>query len=286
MDYLHISSNVAKNGYIAVDCTNNRAKPVSLSSKLALFILCTAGEACFECNMEPMRIKAGQRLCLSQAITLVPRQVSDDFESIVVLASNSWLLECSMGIDVETIQRAVDKPVIDIGDAGLLQLLAYTMRSLVVLQEQPSTRPMSEVAGALMRNLIILLGQANQAVSQRVPYTMADTYFRNFMTLIFEHVTTEHEVAFYADKLNITPKYLNQIAKNKSGYKAKEIISSILVNRIKREIIITGKSMKEIAVMYNFATQSSLGKFFRKHTGSSPIAYREHGAIDDDVTSS
>lgn len=39
--------------------------------------------------------------------------------------------------------------------------------------------------------------------------------------------------------------------------------------------MITGKSMKVIAYEYNFADQSSLGKFFRKMTGESPSAYKK-----------
>ena len=54
----------------------------------------------------------------------------------------------------------------------------------------------------------------------------------------------------------------------------KDIISKFLVARIKRELIISGNSVQRIAYDFNFCDQSSLGKFFKKATGMSPVAFR------------
>ena len=53
------------------------------------------------------------------------------------------------------------------------------------------------------------------------------------------------------------------------------MISIILANQIKRDILESGDSIKGLAYKYGFADQSSLGKFFRKMTGLSPIKYQQ-----------
>ena len=110
-------------------------------------------------------------------------------------------------------------------------------------------------------------------------YTMADTYFRDFVHLVSEHSDKEHEVAFYANRLNITTKYLSDICKQKTEKGAKELISEILISKLKREIRLSGLSLKEIAYKYAFADQSSMGKFFRKMTGLSPLAFKQAGGV-------
>ena len=49
-----------------------------------------------------------------------------------------------------------------------------------------------------------------------------------------------------------------------------------MVNYIKRELMYTDKSMKQLAAEFNFADQSSLGKFFRKLTGQSPLTFKRN----------
>ena len=117
----------------------------------------------------------------------------------------------------------------------------------------------------------------------KVPtYTMADTYFRDFAYLVADYVEREHEVSFYADRLNITTKYLSDICKQKIGKGAKEIISEVLIANLKREVKMSGLSLKEISYKYAFADQSSIGKCFRKMTGVSPIEFKQAGGMKID----
>jgi YesN/AraC family two-component response regulator len=65
------------------------------------------------------------------------------------------------------------------------------------------------------------------------------------------------------------------LCKLKGGRKAKEIITSFLISKIKQEMIMSGKSIKTIAYEYGFSDQSSMGKFFSKNTGMSPSEFRK-----------
>ena len=59
------------------------------------------------------------------------------------------------------------------------------------------------------------------------------------------------------------------------SYGDKEIISTFLISKIKQEMIMSGKTIKDIAYEYGFADQSSMGKFFYKMTGMSPRDFKK-----------
>ena len=95
-----------------------------------------------------------------------------------------------------------------------------------------------------------------------------------FFGLIMKHFKENKDVAFYADKLCITSKYLTMVIKETSGKSAKDWIVEYVILEIKTLLKNTNMNIQEIAIRTNFANQSSLGRFFRKHTGMSLSQYR------------
>ena len=94
-----------------------------------------------------------------------------------------------------------------------------------------------------------------------------------FFELIMKHFKENKDVAFYADKLCITSKYLTMVIKETSGKSAKDWIVEYVILEIKTLLKNTNMNIQEIAIRTNFA-KSSLGRFFRKHTGMSLSQYR------------
>ena len=81
-------------------------------------------------------------------------------------------------------------------------------------------------------------------------------------------------MAFYADKLCITPVYLSQVMQEVNGQGAYEMIADYLVVRIKSLLRNADLDIKDVARQTGFANQSSLSRFFRRQTGMSPSEYR------------
>ena len=96
----------------------------------------------------------------------------------------------------------------------------------------------------------------------------------NFFLLILKHYRENREVAFYAKKLYITPKYLSAVIKEVSGRAAKDWITEYILLEIKSMLKTSALNIQEITVKTRFSNQASLGRFFRKHTGMSPTEYR------------
>lgn len=98
--------------------------------------------------------------------------------------------------------------------------------------------------------------------------------FQHFVALVHEHCTEQREVAFYADRLCISTRYLSTIIRSVAHSTAKEFIDRSVVLEIKMLLGSTELSVQEIAYRLHFPDQSYLGRFFKKHTGVSPTEFR------------
>ncbi|WP_173003125.1 AraC family transcriptional regulator [Chitinophaga sp. SYP-B3965] len=107
--------------------------------------------------------------------------------------------------------------------------------------------------------------------SRKFPYTITFTkdaeLLRRFMQLLHEHFITKKMVTDYADALNVTPSYLNQVVKKISGYTASYHIQQYLVTEAKKQAIYSNRSMKEIAYALGFNDMAHFSKFFKNNSG-------------------
>ena len=247
------------------------------SSDYAIIALCSDGSVDYEFNMEKMHVEAGMRICYHHVVQTRMLHCTSDCRMKALVLDNAFMLDCTVGIETNFIQDVFESPLAEVQEPQVLSALNTMFDLLENLLHFPVNISTRQVSMNLVRSVLLLLCEleANRTQSTRAPYTMADTYFRRFIRLVAEHFKTEHEVSFYAKQLHITPKYLSEICKQKTQRKAKEIISGILLRKLKGDLMNSGKSMKIIADEYGFADQSSLGKFFRKMTGLSPRHYKQ-----------
>lgn len=81
-------------------------------------------------------------------------------------------------------------------------------------------------------------------------------------------------MAYYADKLCITPKYLTIVVRNTSGMSATEWISRIVINNAKALLTGTQMTVQQISNKLNFPNPSFFGQYFLRHVGKTPKEYR------------
>ena len=107
--------------------------------------------------------------------------------------------------------------------------------------------------------------------------TRQEQLTQDFFTLLLEHHERQHGVAFYADRLCISAKYLSSVVKSVTGYAPHTWINEAVVMQAKRKIRTTDRSIQQIAESLHFATSTSFVRFFRQHTGCTPLDYRKNG---------
>lgn len=98
--------------------------------------------------------------------------------------------------------------------------------------------------------------------------------FMQFIHLVHEYGDKQREVAFYADKLCITTRYLASIVRNIVHETAKDIIDRHCVQEIKALLRTTNQSIQSIALKLEFPDQSFFTRYFKKLTGMTPKVFR------------
>lgn len=98
--------------------------------------------------------------------------------------------------------------------------------------------------------------------------------FIKFIHLIHKYCPQQREVGFYAEKLYITSRYLSSITQNVADKSAKYIIDKHAIQRIKIMLKYSNVSIQDISYELNFPDQSFFSRYFKKHTGMSPLEYR------------
>lgn len=98
--------------------------------------------------------------------------------------------------------------------------------------------------------------------------------FIKFIHLIHKYCPQQREVGFYAEKLCITSRYLSSITQNVADKSAKYIIDKHAIQRIKIMLKYSNMSIQDISYELNFPNQSFFSRYFKKHTGMSPLEYR------------
>ena len=99
---------------------------------------------------------------------------------------------------------------------------------------------------------------------------------KGFAELLSRHVMEETSLDFYAEKLCISKQYLSLIVKEKTRVTAGKIIAMMRTEAASRLLREPELTLQQIASRMSFADQSSFGKFFKKHTGVSPMKYRQN----------
>ena len=94
-------------------------------------------------------------------------------------------------------------------------------------------------------------------------------------TVVEEH-SPNRDVAYFTERLGITPKYLTNLMNEISGQSARDWIVCFTIFEIKALLRESAMDLKTIVARVNFPDQSTLSRFFRRYTGMSPSRYRKN----------
>lgn len=98
--------------------------------------------------------------------------------------------------------------------------------------------------------------------------------YNDFLQLLNKHYRTNRDVAFYAERLNVTPRYLAQVTHNICDRSPKALIDQMLIDAITAELDTTRHTIQEIAFQFGFYSQAQLSTFYKKQTGQAPSERR------------
>ena len=93
--------------------------------------------------------------------------------------------------------------------------------------------------------------------------------------MLAKEFSRHRSLSFYANKLNTTSKYLSEVVKKQTGKTAGEWIEHTVI--LEAKVLLQNRELgiAQVSDLLNFSDQSVFGKFFKTHTGISPLEYRK-----------
>ncbi|MCF0060400.1 helix-turn-helix domain-containing protein [Dyadobacter chenwenxiniae] len=144
---------------------------------------------------------------------------------------------------------------------------------------QTLKRPSQHQADIVRSYVTILLLVAADSYEQRMtlaeaPPRQIDLVTR-FQLLVAQPDPHCRRVADYASLLCVTSKYLSETLKATTGKTAGEWIDSQVLREARHLLWQTDRSIMQVAEELGFSDASAFGKFFRRQTGQTPLAYKQ-----------
>ncbi len=185
------------------------------------------------------------------------------------------------------------------GESSLSEPLFASFHTNPILSLNPDDTQVLELYFSLLSNLLKSTGNPYRLKAvQALTKTLFYGYFYNrhsyeefsvaghdkevwerFRELLKQHYKQERQVAFYADKLCFTPKYLSRIIREISGRSVSEWIDYYIIMESKALLRSTDMTIQQLSMQMNFASQALFGKFFKRVTGLSPKEYRQQNSM-------
>jgi AraC-like DNA-binding protein/mannose-6-phosphate isomerase-like protein (cupin superfamily) len=130
----------------------------------------------------------------------------------------------------------------------------------------------------MMHYVSLLLLQSNKAHNIQHPQVQStlahSALFYKLKSLIERNFTQEHLAAFYAATLRTDIKKLNSICRESTGLTVFELLQERLLTESKILLQTSVRSVKEISYELGFNDPAFFGRFFKKNTGLTPVAFR------------
>lgn len=255
--------------------------PVRLNAYAAIY--CTKGHFDIDINVTTYRVHQDTMLFYVPGSTMhIKESEMDrlmDSEAVLLVATRDFLRGGQINLNglYEQSVRLMNSPCITIDDEGKRILTDYyTLASDLYKTDLMGAKEAICSIGTSLMCLIgnIWNGELSRLQVAKSAKSRAQVRYEEFISLVSANFMTEKSVAFYAEKMYMTPKYLTTLVKNESGMTATDWIDSFLVLEAKNLLKYSDLTVKEIGYRLHFQSIPSFHKFFKSKTGMTPNEYR------------
>jgi len=172
----------------------------------------------------------------------------------------------------EVLRKASNVNLYQLDSTGIkkiLSVLKYISEEYANQQEG-----YQEVIKANLGILFIELVRQNTRIVPGDPGSHVRQRLQDFTALLEKYIYTHKQVSQYADMLNLSSYQLNAVTKETLGKTGSEVINEYIILESKRYLLATTNQVNQIAYQLGYEDVSYFIRFFKKHTGYSPEAFR------------
>lgn len=250
------------------------------TDEMVAHILCYEGKMNFLFDGKPFTLESHCGM-----ITALPRLLEDlnpspDFKAGCIYVTMPYLEYCSPknNFGIRGTMSLFENPVMRLNDEQFQQLDA-DFRNIEHRYNQDSHRFQEDIMYCATQTLF--LDYFDPHASELADYSdfiseQNASVITRFLKLLNDGSYIKHrELAWYADKLFVTSKYLSEICKDVSGKAANYWINRFATIHIRKLLRERDMTFTQIADLFEFSSPAYFSRFVQKNLGATPSAFRQ-----------
>ena len=239
-------------------------------------IFCRKGTALIEIDLIPYEIVANTQLIIIAGSIVHNISNSDDFRISYIIFKHEVYDEATAQLEPSFTFFMKEYPCVQLGEKRINKM-NYLVEAMEDFYNEKTNCFRVKIFKNNIQSFLLDVYDKTRTlfkIDKSEEVGRKEELFIRFIHLIHNFCPKEREVGFYADKLHITSRYLSSITQNVADKSAKYIIDKHAIQRIKIMLKYSNMSIQDISYELNFPDQSFFARYFKKHTGMTPLEYR------------
>ena len=229
---------------------------------------------------QPYRIKEGRIAFVNQGsarilINLIEYTIQPGY--IAVIAPNSIIQITEVSPDFDMQMIAADHNFLPIsGKDDFFSYLLHHQKNIILLlspQEQQQMEHYFTLIWGVLQEPPFRKEAIQHLLASLIYYL--EYIFQRFISLVNVYSKKERNVNFYADKLCLTPRYLNTVIRQASQQTVMDWINQSIILEAKVLLKHSNLLVYQVSDELNFPNPSFFSKFFKRMTGMTPHEYQQ-----------
>lgn len=264
------------------DSIHHLSHPFSLDA--FVFILCASGKLTVTTNSKSFHLKGNDMFINFPGQVIHVDEDNDNHDHVKVhIAVMDLAFIHEMNLDI----KPVAQKFLDLKNSQYMELPESTFIELAnlinAITDEINNNEPDNATNDILRSLITAIffkigrmvdKNATERPNDKEMFDKNVGYFKDFMTLLGQNFRKERSIKFYAEKMNLSPKYFTTLIKRASGQTAAAWINQYVIMEAKNLLKYSTMNVQEISYSLNFPNQSFFGKYFKHHTGMTPSEYK------------
>ena len=235
------------------------------------------GEMHCSINLHDIHAKAPCVITLLPDFVLHVDSVSEDCRALILAHNTQFSDDLQMNdYSYRAKQAARTYPCNGLGERQLQTVVQQIQLMQNLLQQQQGNPNVRDCILKLTGSLYLYLqGCFIEFYKRQAMQSRSEQLTADFFGLAESNCLQHKDIAWYAEQLCISPKYLANVIKEMTGKPVGAWLADLVILQAKTLLSTTRLTIQQIADRLGFKNQSHFGTFFRREVGASPKAFRK-----------
>ena len=264
---------------IVMDNTRELPENSAYTTEHVLVMICTTGIIQFDYDGQLTTVHKGELFLGVPGSVVSDYMVSPDFDCKLIAVKPTEMMASRElhTMVINSMLHIKTHPVARLTETDAEDVFAYhdlICRRIRLAEHRYKNGEVRSLINAFLLRMVGIMDSGTE-VKETESSVRGEQLVEKFVWMVNEDCGRNRLVEYYADRLNITSKYLSTLVRNILGRTPTDVIKVVTMKEIERRLRYTDDSIKQISQAMNFPNTSFFGKYFKQHSGVTPNSYRK-----------